>query len=84
MGNIYSKFKPNDWVEIEDKALGLKAIGMIIGIVADSNGQAYYQIQWKITECKKTQGIQPTSLYPLVDFDIKGCLAVNAQVLYGS
>ena len=80
---VNSKFKPNDWVEIQDKALGIRSIGVIKGICADSNGNVYYQIEWKINECTKTKGIQPTSLYPLIDFDKKGCLAANAQVLYG-
>lgn len=80
---VNCRFKAEDWVQIEDRALGLKAIGKVIGIVADSNGNAYYQIDWKINQCTKTQGIQPTSLYPLIDFDKKGCLAANAMVLYG-
>lgn len=81
---VNSKFKVEDWVEIEDRALGLKSIGRIVGICADSNGTAYYQIDWRINKTTKTQGIQPTSLYPLIDFDKKGCLAATATVLYGS
>jgi len=81
---VNSKFKANDWVEIQDRALGVKAIGRIVTIVADTNGNVYYSIDWKIITCTKTQGIQPTSLYPLIDFDKKGCLAANAMVLYGN
>lgn len=78
-----AKFKINDWVQIEDKALGLKAIGVIINIAYDAGSRKYYQISWKITECSKTQAIQPTTLYPIDAFDLKGCLAANATVLYG-
>lgn len=78
-----AKFKPKDWVQIEDVALGVKAIGVIIAIMGDSNGRAYYSIDWKIVECSKTQAIQPTSLYPMEAFNLKGSLAANATVLYG-
>lgn len=78
-----AKFKPNEWVEIEDVALGVKSIGTIVGYCIDANGRNYYSIQWKITTCTKTQGIQPTTLYPIDAFDLKGCLAANATVLYG-
>ena len=78
-----AKFKVNQWVEIEDKALGVKAIGVVVGICRDTNGRNYYQIQWKIVTYAKTQGIQPTSLYPLDAFDLKGSLAANVTVLYG-
>lgn len=77
------KFKVNDWVQIEDHALGVKAIGVIVGICRDVNSRPYYSIGWKIVECTKTQGIQPSSLYPLEAFDLKGSLAANATVLYG-
>lgn len=77
------KFKPNDWVEIEDKALGVKAIGIINCICSDTNGRNYYQIQWKIVTFAKGETSQPTTLYPIDAFDSKGSLAANATVLYG-
>lgn len=78
------RFKVGDWVQVEDKPLGLKAVGTVVAIVVDINKNLFYSIDWRITECKKTQGIQPTSLYPLDAFDKKGSLAPSAQVLYGS
>lgn len=81
---VSARFKAKDWVEIEDVALGIKAIGEIQAICADTNGNAYYSISWKVVTCTKSQSIQPTSLYPLIDFDKKGCLAATATVLYGN
>lgn len=74
----------NEWVEIEDKALGVKAIGVICGIVRDINNRPYYSIGWKIVTCSKGASSQPTTLYPIDAFDAKGSLAANATVLYGS
>lgn len=78
-----SKFIANDWVEVEDIALGLRAIGKVKAICADSSNHLYYSIEWHIIECSKTQGIQPTSLYPLRDFDRKGRSCPAGEVLYG-
>lgn len=72
-----------EWVEIEDKALGLKSVGVIKQICADSSNNLYYSIDWRINECTKTKGIQPTTLYPLNDFDKKGKSCPAGEVLYG-
>ena len=78
-----AKFNPNDWVEIEDIALGLRSVGKVIGVCSDSRNNLYYQIDWRIRECRKTQGIQPTSLYPLIPFEAKGKSCPAGEVLYG-
>ena len=80
---VQNRFNIGDWVQIEDRALGLKAIGVVLGICNDWNNNRYYSVEWKVMECTKTKGIQPASLYPVESFDQKGILAPTAQVLYG-
>lgn len=85
MDNYYTiKYKPGNWVEIQDEALGLRSIGLILDVCRDYTNNLYYRIHWHINECTKTQGIQPTSLYPVIPFDKKGVSCPAGEVLYGS
>ena len=59
-----AKFKVNQWVEIEDKALGVKAIGVVVGICRDTNDRQYYSIGWKIVTFAKGETSQPTTPLP--------------------
>lgn len=78
-----AKFKVGQWVQIENTASGVKFIGLIKSIQKDMNFNLFYSINWCITSPKNYTGLQPTSLYPIREFDKEGSFCPAGEVLYG-